>query len=213
MRLFEFDIAKKNPALKQISDLINRDCQPFLREIRFPNNSNRWLYRGVADFQADRRMEPIQVRTDRRPKDSAVAVHNITDQWMLEQFGWKPRSQGLFVCGNVGLAGYYGKVCAVFPRGEFQYVWSPVINDLTAWIGNAIGTVPKSEEELRDYNSMIQKIIELLEAGKWQQNKGMLKCLQNTPGHEITIKCGSYYAVPVTSTYFEDLPEYLKGQQ
>lgn len=220
MRLYEFNSketigrnpfkdAKENPALTQIAYLIARDCKPFLREINFPNNDNLWLYRGMSGMSDDRRMDPVAVRTDRKPVDTPLGAHNIVGQWMMKKFGWDPRSAGVFGVGSYYTSTYYGTVYAIFPKGDFRYIWSPVVDDLTAKIGVAIGIVPKSEEETRDYLALKPKILKVLNSGQWQQDTGLLECLRNYPAHEVVVKCKDYYAIPTSSNDFENLSDYI----
>lgn len=105
------------------------DCEKYLNE--FSNDIRLW--RGV-NYSVDGIFKVIP-RKDRRPKDTPLQVQNILDTHFKRRFGWKARSEGVFVSNDNNQAGEFGKYIYRFmPIGDYKYVWSPGINDLTAYL-------------------------------------------------------------------------------
>ena len=101
-------------------ELIKRDCKPFLEEINIP------LYRGTWN---DYYMAKLNRRRNRKPVDTYTEVHDILDNMFLEKFGWRARSEGVFV--NQDAQNYYGdNLHLFFPIGKFKYLYSNTIDDL-----------------------------------------------------------------------------------
>ena len=200
MRSTEFIVEGVNiGAIEQIAANIKRDCQPFLKSIRWPNNT-KWLYRGMnirAGQPAEAYLEPFPIRTDRRPLHTAAGASKVVDDWLYAKVGWYPRSQGLFATGSIRAASDFGNVHAIFPTGPFNSIWSESISDMTYAVSCAIGTVAKSEEEDRDYAALTPKLIKMLEAGKWHKNDSIATYLDTASKNEIVISAASFYALPL----------------
>lgn len=105
---------------------IKKECKPFIDDIR-----------GAAGtlFREDRknRDKPIWkkiTRTDRRPLDSPKFIHDAIDKMFKKKYGWSARSEGLF-CWAMRFTDSltYGN-WLVFPAGNYEYVWSPDVDDL-----------------------------------------------------------------------------------
>jgi len=164
-------------------------------------------------------------RKDRRPLDTITSVHRIINKWLKMVFGWKARSENvLFVEGNsiknLTRERWRGKgELVVFPVGNFRYIWSPEIQDMTGdleinrediedtisikwedspeWSGSyqeyppEDWTVKEREKILKEKEN---SIIKALEESKYT-NKNMAKAIRS--GNEIMINCKQYYALAV----------------
>jgi hypothetical protein len=134
---------------KDISDFkhwwsnIEKDCDHWLKEIRKNNPAKQLVYRGTSSPEDD--FELIKVRKDRRPKDMSYNWHTSLDYVFKDKFGWKPRSEGLFV-GTRNMASSYGKVFIVFPVGRYKYLWSEVHSDLYTYINDDYKSEPSSDD-------------------------------------------------------------------
>lgn len=104
---------------------IRTKCRPFLDETDQP------LYRGIWMMDAARLMggKEIQVRKDRKPRDSDPHASKLMDDWFEKHYGIRPRGQGLFCSGKVGEAKVYGTPTYVFPVGNFKYIWGVEAQD------------------------------------------------------------------------------------
>jgi len=179
-------------------ELIERDCKPFLQE----SKQHGLLYRGVAEggipidtalsirpgVDSPREHDLIYwektVRQDRKPKDSQRQQHQIMDNWFKKKFGFGARSQTMFCLGETGknLLRQYGVPCAVFPIGEFNYVWSPIVKDLYNEIGQDINKLKDGDEE---------KLIEFLNSAKYIDSH-LHKAVNMK--NEVMVQCDRYYA-------------------
>lgn len=142
------------------------------------------------DAPAGCRLKVIKkpVRLDRQPLHSPMWTHLAVDNWFMEKFGVKPRSQGLFAFVTNGeeysqvlsSSGMYGTVSFVRPEDGFSYIWSPTITDLLTKI---------------DDDTPEEKIPEILERGEYRFNEGLNEAPEGT---EIVFFTKSYVAyVPV----------------
>lgn len=184
---------------------------PFLKKkcsmaINTMKKSRKGMWRGVASAFYDDDFIRKKVRQERKPKDSFGPNSKILDQYLDTRFGWKPRSQGLFVIGNVDVAGTYGKEYLVFPVGNFKYVWNKKRADFLPYIGsrNKPENIPSKED-------LIFKIENEMENFTDKDIVGGLR-----EYHEIMIKTPEYYGIAKTwikKNYelFEELGIDLKG--
>ena len=120
---------EKSPTKEDLIDLIQTNCQPFLKEMR-QNNIKDFLYRGVN--YGLNYWEVKKTRTDRKPKDTKQKIHELLDDLFLKKFGWRARSQGVFAIGDklkICQKGY-GHHHIFFPIGKYKYLWSPLVEDL-----------------------------------------------------------------------------------
>lgn len=125
---------------------IQKKCQPFIEQ-----SEGLPIYRGYGGNMLARKRE-IEVRKDRRPRDSAKISHELMDEYFQEKFGANVRSAGLFATGDKQTAVPYGKVYYVFPVGDFKFVWGELngkpINDslgISSDIKSAVSGKDKSE--------------------------------------------------------------------
>jgi hypothetical protein len=91
------------------------------------------LFRGT-NVQGDK-VERVP-RVDRAPKDTDADRHDELDKYFLEEFGWKARSEGVFVTPDydtawsyTDLPGYLG-VFIIIPDKSYKYIWSAKVRDL-----------------------------------------------------------------------------------
>lgn len=152
-----------------IVEIIQRDCKPFLE-----SGVTRLLFRGMRN--KTKTFMKIAVRQDRQPKSMDVDIHNLADKWFDEKFGFKARTTAVFVSGDSVEAKDYGKLYAIFPIGDFRFVWSQKSSDLFVSLFDLAGTVKKLEQ--LDF-----KDTDFVDAIK--------------SGNEIMLHCTEYYAVAV----------------
>lgn len=136
MRLYNYlneDIEKElqyyNPIERTEIDVawnkIQKECKPFLRDIK---NADSFLYRGMMHGKGT--FFKKKVRKNRVPTTTTKSLHEAYDRYFNEKFGWKARSNGLFVTGSTNDAGSYGRTYMIFPIGNYKFVWSEDVGDL-----------------------------------------------------------------------------------
>lgn len=72
-----------------------------------------------------------QTRKNRLPKDSREVTHHALNDALEKAFGKKFRSEAVFASPSEEVAQGYGggRVFAIFPRGECNFIWSHIILD------------------------------------------------------------------------------------
>lgn len=167
MRLHTFLNETLEDDIDVIIDKIRKDCKPFLNEFDKP------LYRGVTneyDFFIKK-----DVRTNRVPKNTKPYISDSWNKGFQKRFGWKARSEGLFVLQDPDYSGIYGDTrYVVFPIGHYKYIYAPTVYDLFT-------------EPIPDNDELIYKFIDINYKDS-ELNK------HNVLG-EIVFKCDSYYGI------------------
>lgn len=121
----KFPEAKDAPDFYKWYTEMEKDCRDFIKFLKgLPQG--KFIYRGMRD-KSD--MGSSIPRSDRRPKDTSLAIHNELDSQLEDEFGWKPRSEGVFVSSGMDSASSYGTTYLFFPKGKYRYVWSQGIRD------------------------------------------------------------------------------------
>jgi hypothetical protein len=114
-----------------VSKLI-KDCKPYLKVLA-KSNFRYMIYRGTKHTYGT--ISKVKPRNDRTPKDMHKELHNILDNGFKKKFGWKARSEGVFVNPSQEMLVEYGLAYMFFPIGKFKFVWSPEIKDLYTNMG------------------------------------------------------------------------------
>ena len=113
-------------------DKIQKDCKPILKVYKKSSKDTTYLLRGD---RKSRLFLDKKVRKDRVPKDTPQDWHEGFDEAFNSIFGWEARSEGLFCSASKTISGGYGNsLYVVFPKGEFDYIYSTDIKDLYAHI-------------------------------------------------------------------------------
>ena len=83
--------------------------------------------RGIKHhFQA---FKKIKTRTNRKPLDTPLKIHNKFNEKLKEKFGWYPRREGVFATSDYSQSDIYGKSYLFFPIGQYKYVYLKKISD------------------------------------------------------------------------------------
>lgn len=131
MRLIKFiteaeDIGAEYEQVLQLK----KDCSQFFNEI---SEGQRW-WRGSRKGLTDTVIKKMP-RLNRKPKDTPENIHAWLDDFLKKKFGWKPRSEGVFVATNPYSAEDFGpETYMFFPCNGYKYIWSSEIDDLTEWL-------------------------------------------------------------------------------
>jgi hypothetical protein len=205
MRLLEYvsQIDKKNEELKyDITEKLINDCSEFLEVLeKIHNNINNCLWRGSHRGTKD--IDKFIPRIDRIPTDTAEWLHNEWDKMFKEKFGWKARSEGVFVTSRYSFASGFGNAAHLFfPFDGYKFIWSPNIEDMTVAIGGGKHADDNRKREL------IKKSIEEIKAYK---NSDLEEAIESE--HEIMFKCHSYYLVNRDKISIKELIEIYKSKE
>jgi len=107
---------------EEIILLLKKNCGEFIKKI-----GNYPLWRGYKKIND---IKKIISRENRKPKDMDENVHEVLDELFKKNFGWKARSEGIFVSGDYKTTYAYGTPYIFFPIGKYKYLWNPTILDL-----------------------------------------------------------------------------------
>ena len=175
MRLEQYLIEDEAQRLEMI-ETIKKECKPWLRLIKPILGSEKYFIR--QSKRGNNFFVKVATRSDRRPLDSSKKVHNAFNKALEKRFGWRPRSEGVFVwpVSENPSIGYF-----FYPIGEFKYVWSPRVGDLfTTAVRNAVE-------------------IDIEEFVPTYTNRDLLDVFNTFPGRmfksEVMFKCSQYYLV------------------
>lgn len=144
----------------------------------------------------------MQVRKDRIPRDTHADLSSIVDDMLEHKFDWRPRQQGMFATGRLGLARNYGSVYRVFPMGDFRYVWSPDVRDLTLRVPEILRIANITQRDVSDeYTSdELADFYEVLSDNLSSTYKDTDISKVRGSSHEVMIDCKEYLAIPLNNT-------------
>jgi len=185
-------------------ELIERDCQPFLREW-----NGKILWRGIKDTRE--KVLKLPVRQDRKPRDTATVIHKALNFAFKKNGFTANRENSIFCSGSLSGLSTYGDAYAVFPIGEYAISWSPDVNDWTE-------DFAASEWITAEGLDLIRKIgwgkVDKLSSHhiKLYGSSGLVKYIQHNykntdinaaiaSRNEIMIHCDKYYAIRKPTSY------------
>jgi len=179
--------------MQQYANLIKKDCQPYLQAIGGQVDQYE-MYRGMRHVHDA--FSKRKVRLDQRyPKDSSHELHDYMNDHFYDTFGAEFRN-AVFCTGSLSQVKEYGPEFAVFPIGNFEFLWSPKVEDMfKEW----------EDFEIEENSDDPRQFIKTRIAGKYT-NKNIKKAIDSK--HEIMIRCNEYYAVDLSLAW--DLHEYIK---
>lgn len=124
MRLIHY--MNENNTLDEIRNILKTKCKKFLREFlpEFNGVYYMWSGRNISGYYDVR-----QVRKNRKPMSTPVKVQDRVDDMFEDEFGYRPRSNSIFVTGYRKEASTYGNVNMIFPLYDYKYLWNPKIKD------------------------------------------------------------------------------------
>lgn len=164
-------------------DLIEKNCKVYL------GSTKGLKYLLLRDFESNRvfnkDLEVIKSRTDRRPKDTPMHIHEKINEMFRKKFGWDVRN-GVFCEGEwCSFRKDNGFQRFIFPVDGFKFVWSPSVGDFFIdvykyKIKNVSYKEPNIDEILNDYV-------------KSCKNTNLKDAINSR--NEISLLCKEYYAV------------------
>lgn len=123
----------------EFKDMMQEYCQPFLKEIG-DSLTTSILYRGInGDVGLNFKGYSIKpVRQDRKPMHTSNWMHGVLVS-AFDESGFKAnRDNSIFCTGDESFASQFGTVYAVIPIGNYDYTWSPIVQDLYGVLPNHI---------------------------------------------------------------------------
>lgn len=199
-----------SPSPEFFKQLVN-DCQPFLNDIGKNNFDSQILWRGMSKSKGSAGI--ANVNKNRKPLDTDISIHNIFDEWLFNTFGIKARSETVFCTGSEFTATGYGTAYAIFPVGEYKFIYSnkteasdlmtyvdSYILDTDDWKDSGITDIPHQDKRIAAaddfYSDWASKnkhiIIDLLKQANFKMDStGIKKAIDSK--NEIMLYCDKYY--------------------
>lgn len=125
MRLFE--VENLSTMISEYRDFINENCQPYLSMIEDPIK-----YKMLRGTNGKKSGDIIHTRPDRKPLHSSKFIHDIFEISFKQTGITANRSNSIFTTGYYNSALAFGSVYVVYPIGDFDFSWSPKVEDLQA---------------------------------------------------------------------------------
>jgi len=184
--------------IKERIELIEKNCQPFLKDLKKLNNKNL-LYSGrpvTINFTKKK------VRKNRKPKNTPEKLHNLMDDWFYGKFGVRSRSNAIFCIFEYREADLYGEPHVIFPIGKYKAVSSPIVLDLYAFFEDSFFNLVYDVKK----NSHFKPGDEELLIDELEQLEYTDKLIYHF--NEIMITCKEYYILHLKSN--KELIEYFE---
>ena len=218
-RLKKYLIESFEPNYDAMAELIRKDCGPWIKESRGATAS-RGISRNKPKLD---NIEKRTIRTNRVPKDTSIVNHTLSDLAFKDVFGWKARSNVLFVQGDVlSHLGYISKdIWVVYPIGSYKYLWAPQVRDFTLGISHMeIASMKKTgdydefgeHDKLQEtpiYKKHFLKLVTTF-IKKHYKSTGLYKALTTYSNNEVMLNCKDYYLIPLLMEYNEIGPRLKK---
>ena len=135
--------------LKKVIALLQKDCRKFINEIK---PTKHFVYRGSHRLREKNVIMRVVPRTNRRPSDLHIELHNKINQALYDKFGWWPRTEGVFATFDYDIArGYGSQTCSFWPIGNYEYIYSQTIDDIfSEFSGDNYESLEDSEHGFKD---------------------------------------------------------------
>lgn len=160
---------------------IKRDCEFYFSQVK---NPSLHLYRGSeSENMVHGAFRKFKART--RPLDTPLKFHTELNRYFKVMYG-RPFRNGLFVTGSVDVAEQYGNAFIIMPKGEFEWLSSPDIQDV------AVHLDPETYEDNDDPNAPAEAL-ETLKDAQWFESMKLEQCIES--GNEIMLWCPKGYYV------------------
>lgn len=197
---------KKDDSEREIVQFIKDNCKPYLKETK----GKLFLWRGYK--KNIKEYTTLKSKTRTKSKFSSQELFIAIDDTFESIFGWRPRSESIYVSNSYSMAKAYGLPYLFFPIGVYKYIWSPTIKDLYEY-GVDKNYIIKDNRNKESSN--IELINKSIEDGTFHRfakkhyiNSDIKMCADNCVRNEIMFGCRSY--VLVNSSYKHVLMEELK---
>lgn len=201
-RFHEKEATQYKSQIENAINTIKKDCKPYIKVC-----DGTILWRGAKEVIQYMEMKKKVPRSDRRPKDTNENLHNAIDDTLKSMFGWRPRSSGVFVTPDYEEASGYGiDVFAIFPIGNFKFIWSPEIPDLYGHISildypatrnpayyKAKLNISGKDVEKKLQEKLDEEQAEIRELCNKYTDKNFTQALKSK--NEIMLGCKAYYII------------------
>ncbi len=161
---------------------IKLHCQPFLNEVEDPFS----LLRGLRPMHAWAINKPVRL-DDRHPMSTPQKLHDQINQIFVDKFK-EPFRNAMFCTGDHNTAIKYGMPFAIYPVGNYTYLWSPYYRDLYTEY---------------DYYRSANSKEDFIPSVNWDSYRTTHLNEAMATGNEIMIRTKSYYGLNMNHIEFD----------
>lgn len=203
--------------INEIWPIILKECKQILKVYKSAVSKSYKSYSGLVFFRGMKWKGPVAEltpRQDRKPKDSDMETHVFADDIFKKKFGWKPRSEGVFVSSSRDMSHTYGDLYVFFPVDGFKFVWSENISDFWKHIPSVrkrsimlrweSGNYDLTDEFKEFYSKEVKISKDLIEMSYIDTD--LFAALKTS--NEVMFKCKKYYCL--TCNMFENYEHIIK---
>jgi hypothetical protein len=142
---------------------------------------------------------------NRLPRDTDWKIAKAVDELFFKKFHWRPRSEGVFVFPPNGPASGYGQgdPFSIFPIGDFDFVYSPDVMDLTELFSRIVNDEYKLKDDASWMhseglsNADLKGVMKIFEAKYFRYfiNTHLPYAIKSGLTPEVILKCDKYLAI------------------
>ncbi len=152
----------------------------------YKKTNSHFLYRSSDHWVIFNAKAP---RKERNPKNTVPKVHEFLDHTFYEKFGWRARSEGLFVSTSKNTSFYGENMYVIFPKNGFKYVYA---NDIMDVYNNIVAA---RSEDWEEYKKNLRNLVSIF------TDNGLQNRLKEAKGIEVVLHCDEYYSLLDKPTY------------
>lgn len=227
MRFNEY-LKESNSFIGEIIKLIEKDCQPFLKNLKKISPIETLPMSGRKKVTPW--FEGI-VRKNRKPMDTPIEIQEVFDEEFYRKYKIKIRSNSLFLTTDLKVTTTYGQSYYIFPIGNYKIDWNSKIIDFFEDIVDTFSNHPNDDysidfqaligeprhfnqvrNEYRSIDSYIEHQEEKLKIiiDDYHYGEFTKKILGSSWSNEIMLNCNKYYAVSVGNPGIDEFFNWLQ---
>jgi len=173
-----------------LTRLIFTKCKPYLNNMKKRPEITR-LFSGMDSYK---NVDTIQIKKNRAPKDTPLALHRDFDDLFYKKFGWKARSEAAFCTTNsMYISSTFGKSYVFFPIGNFKVLYHKHISDLLEVLEELEIVDYTTELMIDDMVFLKERLFDVVKEYKQETNTISADILKRPV--ELMFKCSAYYLV------------------
>ena len=183
---------------------IKDDCSPYLDKLKSSKHPNTFLFRGMFDTYYNEIFTTKTIRVNRKATNTPQWFSDVVDEYFVDKFGIPFRSNSVFCTTKAFIAMTYGPLYAIFPIGDFDYCYSPIIEDMYDLSSLAKYGFVKIDMRDRSFKSKEKEDIYPLLDKLEYTNKNFMNW--ENIDNEIMISCEKYHTIKITRLFEELFP-------
>ena len=223
--LFEQESVTTYPSIDSFAEAIKKNCSEFLEINKTLIEQGHYMFRGFTSLNKIRNMFfSYAPRKDRKPLTSSKIVHELYDEYFLQKFDYRYRSQSAFCTLSRIAANNFASdsgMFVVFPKNGYKMVASNHVEDLFTMssapaelfkkLDNSIGDFLDAKTE-PEHDEAKQKVFNVMDKLQYFETKSLTD-ITFKPA-EILVQTDAIYAIAHSSSkagyFFSETGEHIR---